>query len=95
MWRPEIRATIDEYAANESLYLQQNVIRLYIQKTVFKDQTPRKLCLVAGGDHRKTVKVMKVLRIKFALVTGLPKGIVMARNSRCLLVRHGDHHRSW
>ena len=66
-----------------------------MQKTVFKDQTPRKPYLVAGGDHRETVKVMKVLRIKFAPVTDLAKGIVMARNSRCLLVRQGDHHRSW
>ena len=66
-----------------------------MQKTVFKDQTPRKQYLVAGGDHRETVKVMKVLRIKFAPVTDLAKGIVMAYNSRCLLVRQGDHHRSW
>ena len=40
----------------------------------------------------KTLKVIKVLRVKWALGTGIGKGIVMDHYNRSLLVRHGDHH---
>ena len=36
------------------------------------------------------VAASKVLDIKCASVTGIAKGIVIAHNSRCLLLRHGD-----
>lgn len=48
--------------------------------------------LLARGDHMKTLKVIKVLRVKWALGTGIGKGIVMDHYNRSLLVRHGDHH---
>ena len=38
------------------------------------------------------IVVIKVLRVKYAPFTGKDKGIVMAHNSRCLLVRHANHY---
>ena len=46
---------------------------------------------IARGDHRKTIKQIKVLRVKCAPVTGIAKGIVMAHTNSCLFVKHGDH----
>ena len=40
--------------------------------------------LIARGDHRKTIKGIKVLRVKCTPVTGIAKGIVIAHNSRRL-----------
>ena len=64
---------------------------MQIQKGAFKNQKPRTPYLIAQGDHRKTIKIMKVLLVKYAPVTGIVKGIVMTHDSRCLFVRHGDH----
>ena len=55
-------------------------------------QKPSMPYLLARGDHRKTIKLIKVLRVKWAPVTGIDKGIVMDHYNRSLLVRHGDHH---
>ena len=65
--------------------------RIRIQTSAFKKQKPRTTYLVARGDHRKTINVIKVLSVKCTTVTGLTKEIVMAQKNRHLLVRHGDH----
>ena len=46
--------------------------------------------LIARGDHRKFVKVIKVLRVKCASATGIAKGMLMAYNG--LLLRRRVHH---
>ena len=87
MWTSEIRVGIDELAANESLYL------LYQTMYEFKKaQKPTAPYIMARGDHRISIKVLKVLHIECAPVTSIAKQIVMAQNNRCLLVRHRDHH---
>ena len=86
MWRPEIRARIENYIANESLHTLSNSI----QKSIFRKQKLRTHYLIAGGDHRKFVKVIKVLRVKCASATGIAKGMLMAYNG--LLLRRRVHH---
>ena len=54
----------------------------------FKNKKSRTPYVIARGDHRKTIKVIKLLRVKCESVTG----IAMAHNIRCLLVRHRDQH---
>ena len=54
---------------------------VYEFKCGFKSHKPRKPHLVTQGDHRKAIKVMKVLNTKCAPVTGNAKGIVMACTS--------------
>ena len=49
------------------------------------------LDIIARGDHRKNIKLITVLHVKCVFVTGITKGIVMAHNNRCLLVRYGDY----
>ena len=44
-----------------------------IQKSAFKNQKPRCPALIARGDSRKTIKVMKVLPVKYAPVTCIVK----------------------
>ena len=61
------------------------------QKCAFGKQKTRTY-LIAGGEHRKTNKVMKVLHLKCAPVTGRAKGSVMAYDNRRLLDRPGNHH---
>ena len=71
------------------------ILKKRIQKNVLKNQKPRVHYLIAQGDHRKTIKVIKVLRAKCAPLTGTTKGIVMADNNvirYILLFRHADHH---
>ena len=63
-----------------------------IQKSALKNHVPRKLDLIARGDYRETIKVIKILPDKCSLGTCIAKGIAMAHNKRCFLVRHGDHH---
>ena len=41
------------------------------------------LYLIAQGDHRTTVKIIKNFLIKCAPVTCIAKGIVMNQNNRC------------
>ena len=48
--------------------------------------------LIAREDQRKSIKVLKVFRVKCASVTGTAKRIVMAQNNRSLLVMHKDCH---
>ena len=43
------------------------------------------------GDHQKTIIVARVWRVKCATVTRIARGIIIAHNSRYLLVRHQDH----
>ena len=38
---------------------------------------------IARGNHRKTIKVIKVLRVKCAPVTGAANDNVMGHNNRC------------
>ena len=59
-----------------------------IQKSAFTNQTLVTFHLLVRKDHRKTTEVMKVLCIKCATVTGLPKRIAMAQNNKFFLVRH-------
>ena len=59
-----------------------------IQKSAFTNQTLGTFHLLVRKYHSKTTEVMKVLRIKCATVTGLPKRIVMAHNNKFFLVRH-------
>ena len=47
---------------------------------------------ITQGGHRKTIKVIKVLRVKYGPVNGIANRIAKAHNNRCLLVRNGDHH---
>ena len=59
--------------------------RTRIHKSTSKNQKPRTPCFtIDQGIHRKTIKSIKVLRD-----AGIFKGITIAHNSRCLLVRHG------
>ena len=88
MWRPEVRARIENYIANESLHTLSNSI----QKSIFRKQKLRTHYLIAGGDHRKFVKVIKVLRVNCAPATGIAKGMLMTYNNRRLLVRRRVHH---
>ena len=46
------------------------------------------------GIIRETIKVIKVLRVKYASVTAIAKESLKAHNKRCVLVRHGYHHYS-
>lgn len=50
------------------------------------------LYLIAEETIRKTIKVKKVLRVKWVLAAGIVKEIVMAYNKRRFLVKHGYHH---
>lgn len=43
---------------------------------------------------RETIKVIKVLRVKYASVTAIAKENLKADNKRCVLVRYGYHHYS-
>ena len=43
-------------------------------------------------DQRKTIKVMKVFRVKRVTFTGKAWETVIVLSIRYLLVRHGDHH---
>ena len=63
--------------------------RIRIQQ---KKEKPKTAYLIARGDHRKTINVIKVFYVKCATVTGVTKEIVMTHNSRRLLVRHGRHY---
>ena len=47
--------------------------------------------LIACEDQRKTIKVMC---LKWVLITVIAKRIAMAHNNICLLVRHRYYHRS-
>ena len=47
--------------------------RIQIQKDAFKNQKPRTPFLIAREDHRKSVKVIKVLHVKCAVVTSIAK----------------------
>ena len=38
--------------------------------------------LIAWGNQRKTIKVIKALRVKHVPVTSIAKGIVMSHNNR-------------
>ena len=49
------------------------------------------LCFIAWKAQRKTIKLIKVFCIKCTPATDLVKGIVMAHNKSCLLVRHADY----
>lgn len=40
----------------------------------------------------KKFKVIKLLGIKCVPVTGIARGIVIAHNNKCLLVRYGDYY---
>ena len=62
-----------------------------IQKSASKNQKLRKHYFITGGDHRKTIKVIKVLNVKCAPFTGIAEGIGMAHGNGCLLVSHGHH----
>lgn len=42
--------------------------------------------LLSRADHRKTIEVMKVIRVKCEPTAGIAKGIVIAHNNRYLLV---------
>ena len=61
--------------------------RIRFGKSAFKNQKPKADYLTGWGDHSKTMKVIKVLRVKCAPVTGISRRIVMDHNNRCLLVR--------
>ena len=86
MWRPEIRVRIDNYIANESFH----TLPSSIQKSIFRKQKLRTHYFIAGGYHRKFVKVIKVLGVKCAPATGIAKGMLMAYHG--LLVRRRVHH---
>ena len=49
LWRPEIRAGFDKYAANESLYLLQNVIKPQTnsKKSILKPETEGTVYIIA------------------------------------------------
>ena len=51
--------------------------------------------LIALEADKETIKVIKVLRVKFTPVTGIAKGAVMVHNNRHLLARQGDRHWTW
>ena len=56
-----------------------------IQKAASKNQNYRTPLRIARGFFRKTIKLMKVLNVKRAPVTGIGKESVMDHNNRCLL----------
>ena len=68
-----------------------------IQKSALKNQKPIKPYIIAQGDHRETIKVIKSLRVKYAPATGISlrvkyapaTGIAKGTDIICLLVRHG------
>ena len=62
-------------------------LRMQIQVSAFLNQK-----LIARGDLKKSAKIIKVLCVKCAPVTGIAKGIVTFHSNRCVLVRHGDMH---
>ena len=75
MGRPEIRAGIDKYAPiAKSLTAVNHYLTLCKFRKVYLKTRNR-------GDHRKSIKVMKVTGVKCAPVTGIAKGIAMAHNS--------------
>ena len=53
-----------------------------IQKSTFKKQKRKMPYLIAPGDHRKTIKGIKVLCVECTPVSGIAIGIVIAHNSR-------------
>lgn len=40
-------------------------------------------CLIARGDYRKPINVIKVLRVQCAPVAGIVKGILKVHKYRC------------
>ena len=66
--------------------------RTRIQKSAFKNQRKRTPYTIARGYHKKTIKVIKVYRVKCAPAIAVVKGILIAQNNICLLVRHGNYH---
>ena len=64
-----------------------------IQKNALKNRR-----LIARGDHRKNIKVIKVSCVKCETVNGiicndsLKKEVVIAHKNSSFLVRHGDHY---
>ena len=66
--------------------------RILIQKSGCKKQKPKRPYLITEADHRKAIKVTKVLCVKCAPVNIIAKRIVMAHNNRYLFARYGYHH---
>ena len=64
--------------------------RIRIERDAFKNQQHWTPLLIAGGCHRKTIKLKKALCAKCPPVIGIAKGVVMDHKNRCLLVRQGD-----
>ena len=55
MWRPEIRQGTDKYAATETLYVLQNLIKqLEIKKKKKKKKKSKTEDTLVWGDHRKS-----------------------------------------
>ena len=63
-----------------------------IKNSSFKNQIPRTPYFIAQTDQRKNIKVMRLLGVRCAPLTGIAKEILLAHNNIRLLVRHGDHH---
>ena len=95
MWRPEIRKGTYKYAPMKVYFCCKTLSNgIRIQESAFKKQKARSPYHIVQRDHRKTIKVIKVLRLKYAPVTGIAKRIVMFHNNRCLLDSHGQYRRS-
>ena len=59
-----------------------------IKNSSFKNKIPRTPYFIAQTDQRKNIKVMRLLGVRYAPLTGIAKEILLALH---VLVRHGDH----
>ena len=90
LWRPKIRASFDEYNANESLYLLKTLSNFVkIQRVDLKTRNqgrPILLLKEAMGELFSNKVFVSDVHLLLA------KGTVITDKNRGLLVRHGDHH---
>ena len=77
MWRPFCISNLKRY---QTVY---EFKRAHLKNQNLKLRAPY---FAGRGEHRKPIKVIKVLCVKSASVTGIAKGVAMARNNRCVFV---------
>ena len=69
------------------MYCKTLLNRMQIQKSTFRNKGAKIHYFVAQGNRKKIIKAIKVLWIKCTPVTCIAKGIAIAHNNRCMLVR--------
>ena len=66
---------------NVNIYYKTLSNRIRTQKSAFENKKLRTPYCIARGDLRETIKVMKVLRVKYAPAIGIAKGLMTYNES--------------